>query len=93
MIKRSAWNAKEAKDRGKFSYTPSYIVVHHSETPECFSEAGCKARVKNIQRFHMDNRGWSDIGYNFLVRKIVYNKFERHFSIFKGWCYQIFSQL
>ncbi|WP_433329493.1 peptidoglycan recognition protein family protein [Spirillospora sp. CA-294931] len=32
-----------------------------------YSEGPTDQSVKSIQNFHMDSRGWSDIGYNFLV--------------------------
>lgn len=64
---RSSWGARAAKERTRFRSTPTYVVVHHSETPGCSNEAQCKTRVKNIQDFHLDTRNWSDVGYNFLV--------------------------
>ena len=39
------------------------MFVHHSVTPECFDVEACKAEVRFIQDLHMDDNGWSDIGY------------------------------
>lgn len=32
-----------------------------------FSHDKCAGKVRTIQNFHMDTRGWADIAYNFLV--------------------------
>jgi len=36
------------------------IVVHHSGGPN-------DQTPENIRRFHVDTRGWADIGYHFLI--------------------------
>lgn len=61
IISRADWGARAPRDR---SYTTwahrTEFVVHHSEGPKTQT-------VRSIQDFHMDGRGWSDVGYNFLV--------------------------
>jgi len=37
-----------------------YIVVHHSATPTTWS-------VEDIRRLHVDENGWKDIGYHWVV--------------------------
>ena len=44
-------------------YQVSRWFIHHSVTPTCSSRSSCEASVRAIQNFHMDRRGWSDIGY------------------------------
>ncbi|MBI5499001.1 MAG: N-acetylmuramoyl-L-alanine amidase [Deltaproteobacteria bacterium] len=39
------------------------MAVHHTETP---SDNPAR-QVRGIQRYHMDTRGWCDIGYHFLI--------------------------
>ena len=68
---RSAWKAAKALR------TPSYVdplnrsefFVHYDGSSELHfaDHAGCLARVKANQTFHMSTRAWSDIGYNGLV--------------------------
>jgi hypothetical protein len=62
---RSAWNARatkcSAKDAGK-----KRMAIHHTETPTS-SSAGFGARLRSIQAYHMDTRGWCDVGYHFLI--------------------------
>ncbi|CAH1101152.1 unnamed protein product [Psylliodes chrysocephalus] len=68
IISRQAWGAKAAKSKQNFAQNPPpYVVIHHSETPSCTTSDSCTRRVKNIQDFHINSRGWSDIGYNFLI--------------------------
>ncbi|KAH9512608.1 Peptidoglycan-recognition protein SC1a [Bulinus truncatus] len=43
------------------------MFIHHAESSECFSQSTCAAEVRGFQNFHMDTRGWNDIGYSFLV--------------------------
>lgn len=42
------------------------MAVHHTVSPRS-SSAGYAARLRQIQAFHMDTRGWCDVGYTFLV--------------------------
>ncbi|XP_060516218.1 peptidoglycan recognition protein 3-like [Cylas formicarius] len=66
--KRAEWGAQPAKSTLKLKINPApYVVVHHSETPPCTDAGACKNRVKNIQSYHMNTKGWQDIGYNFLI--------------------------
>ncbi|KAJ3623066.1 hypothetical protein MTP99_019323 [Tenebrio molitor] len=68
IISRSEWGARAPKSVKNLSQNPPpFVVVHHSDTPPCSTLSSCKSRVKNIQNYHMDNRGWQDIGYNFLI--------------------------
>lgn len=61
IIPRSAWGARSPREIQTVSWVKrTGFVVHHSDGPETQS-------VRAIQNFHMDTRGWSDIGYNFLI--------------------------
>ncbi|MGW6503218.1 N-acetylmuramoyl-L-alanine amidase [Nonomuraea angiospora] len=65
IVKRSAWNARPPRDPDDVVTVPwskrTEFVVHHTEGPTTQTP-------REIQDFHMDERGWNDIGYNFLVR-------------------------
>ncbi|XP_050515899.1 uncharacterized protein LOC114334142 isoform X2 [Diabrotica virgifera virgifera] len=43
------------------------IIIHHTATESCLSSAECKLQTRLIQSFHIENRYWSDIAYNFLI--------------------------
>lgn len=62
IVSRSDWKARATKctsaDKAR-----TRIAIHHTETPA----DNPAARVRAIQAFHMDTRGWCDIGYHFLV--------------------------
>ena len=38
-----------------------YLVVHHTATP-------LSTTVEELRRMHVDERGWKDIGYHWVVR-------------------------
>jgi MYXO-CTERM domain-containing protein len=42
------------------------MAVHHTVSPASSSN-GYEARLRQIQAFHMDTRGWCDVGYHFFV--------------------------
>lgn len=44
-----------------------HAVVHHTVNPNDYSAAQVPLMLRSIQSFHMDVRGWDDIGYNFVV--------------------------
>ena len=39
------------------------IIVHCTATPE-----GREVDVEEIKRWHVDERGWSDVGYHFHIK-------------------------
>lgn len=70
IISRSGWGARAPRDRNTTSWTHrTGFVVHHSAGPSSQS-------VKTIQNYHMNSRGWDDVGYNFLI--------DRHGRIYEG---------
>ncbi|MBI4861615.1 MAG: N-acetylmuramoyl-L-alanine amidase [Candidatus Riflebacteria bacterium] len=65
LTTRAAWGAKPPRD-GYNTQTPHMIVVHHAFQPDHAAYTG-PATIRGIQKFHMEDRGWSDIGYHFLI--------------------------
>lgn len=46
------------------------VVIHHTASPALLAGASLEAEVtavRSIERFHVEERGWSAIGYNFVV--------------------------
>ncbi|CAH1797130.1 unnamed protein product [Owenia fusiformis] len=67
IISRAGWGARPPRQRSNMRTPVSMVFVHHTAGAFCSSRARCSATVRNTQRFHMNSRGWSDIGYSFLV--------------------------
>lgn len=72
IVPRAGWNA----DANRGEYEPHVlrrIVVHHTYQPTAADYLAHKRdqdrvlMIKRIQRYHMLDRGWSDIGYHFLI--------------------------
>lgn len=74
VITTNEWDAKSPTlGTSPFPTTsPNYIVIHNTDTPnspQSFSKEtleGAKQLAHDIQRWHMDDNGWSDSGHNFL---------------------------
>ncbi|XP_011211382.2 peptidoglycan-recognition protein SC1a/b [Bactrocera dorsalis] len=70
---RSAWQAAPPLHTPTHTTLPngvSHVIIHHTATPAsaCRSNANaCAATVRAIQRNHQQQRGWDDVGYNFLI--------------------------
>lgn len=62
IISRAGWGARAPRSRSTVSWgTRTEFIVHYSEGPTTQT-------VRSIQDFHMGpDRGWADVGYNFLV--------------------------
>jgi hypothetical protein len=65
---RAAWGANERLRTRR----PTFGVVragfvHHTVNTNGYSPAAVPAIIRGIYAFHTQSRGWSDIGYNFLV--------------------------
>jgi len=61
IISRAEWGARAPRNRQTTTWSRrTEFVVHYSEGPTTQTP-------RQIQNYHMDHNGWSDIGYNFLV--------------------------
>ncbi|XP_039366792.1 peptidoglycan-recognition protein SC2-like [Mauremys reevesii] len=67
IVSRSQWGAWSPKSRTSLKTPVPYVIIHHTAGNRCYSQASCIQQVKSIQNYHMGSRGWSDIGYNFLI--------------------------
>lgn len=73
-ISRASWKARKPDAITRISERERrYFVVHHTAGP-------LTQTVREIQNFHMDTRGWADIGYNFLVHPRTGDVYEG-----RGW--------
>ncbi|XP_029646038.1 peptidoglycan recognition protein 1-like [Octopus sinensis] len=67
VVSRSQWHARTPKEIDYISTPVNMVFIHHTSMDSCFNLTSCIEEMQKIQDFHMDTRGWFDIGYNFLV--------------------------
>lgn len=67
VIPRSEWGARAPRSTSPLSSTSNGVFIHHTVGPSPDTLSESKAEMRNIQRFHMDSRGWNDIAYSFVV--------------------------
>ncbi|CAH1798702.1 unnamed protein product [Owenia fusiformis] len=67
IISRAGWGARPPRRVGRMRTPVSMVFVHHTAGPFCSSRSACAATARNTQRYHMNSRGYSDVGYSFLV--------------------------
>lgn len=66
VISREIWGARQA-DQICNTITPPYrMSIHHTASPSDDGDDPA-ARMREMQAFHMDVRGWCDLGYHFVV--------------------------
>lgn len=64
---RRAWGARAPRCRSR-NARPTRVTFHHTVTPTRDSVSP-QRRLRLIQAYHMDSRGWCDIGYNYLISR------------------------
>ncbi|XP_029014283.1 N-acetylmuramoyl-L-alanine amidase [Betta splendens] len=70
IIPRCQWGAAAPRGAPALLSLPlQYLYVHHTYEPSspCSSFPQCSSNMRAMQRFHQEDRGWSDIGYSFVV--------------------------
>ncbi|WP_183095169.1 N-acetylmuramoyl-L-alanine amidase [Nocardioides stalactiti] len=69
LLYRSAWNADPGLRNGRPSYNDRIrqVHVHHTVSSNDYARADVPGMIRAMYRYHTQNLGWSDIGYNFLV--------------------------
>lgn len=67
VFERSDWGAPATPGGRYRNLSEVTQAVHHWTTGTTLGESNQAQWVKNIYDYHTGNRGWSDIGYNYLV--------------------------
>lgn len=80
IISREQWGADPSLRGGcwdpPWGTTIQGVFVHHTAGSNDYTAADSPAIVRGIYAYHVQSRGWCDIGYNFLV--------DRYGQIFEG---------
>jgi hypothetical protein len=66
---RADWGADESLRGGKPSYARSVkaVVVHHTAGGNDYTQADVPKKIRADYAYHVQARGWSDLGYNVVV--------------------------
>lgn len=68
---RAQWGARQARPGGNTPTNgPKGVAFHYNGPAMGINPAGpcqCAARVRQIQAFHIDGRGWADIAYDVIA--------------------------
>jgi hypothetical protein len=69
IYSRAQWGANEAlRDKSSLRYgTIKTGFIHHTVNANDYTPEQVPALLRGIYAYHTQSRGWSDIGYNFLV--------------------------
>ncbi len=69
IYSRAQWGANESlRDKGSLRYFEVHAgFVHHTVNANDYTRAEVPGLLRSIYAYHTQSRGWSDVGYNFLV--------------------------
>ncbi|CAK1588676.1 unnamed protein product [Parnassius mnemosyne] len=68
IVSRTDWLAQPVGGAlDKIVQPVPWVIITHTATESCSTQSQCVLRVRLIQTFHIESRGWFDIGYNFMV--------------------------
>jgi hypothetical protein len=84
LVGRDAWGAVPPRGRDPLHAQDARgVAVHYSgmEADEQADHARCAGRVRGIQRYHMESKGWLDVAYSQLVCVHGYVFVGRGFAI------------
>lgn len=70
VVTRAQWGARSQVCAPDVARSLVGAVVHHTAGSNAYtSVAQAMQQIRNDQAYHIDGRGWCDIGYNFIVDK------------------------
>src|SRR2546423_8380258 len=66
IVSRATWGARAPVCSGN-AMSPYRMTFHETVTPNGEVGSAARARMRQIQSFHINSRGWCDIGYHFVA--------------------------
>lgn len=69
IITRDAWGAQPPRAGYRYAQA-THLALHHTASTSAGAadtQSECAAAVRAIQDYHMNTRGWIDIGYNYVI--------------------------
>ncbi|XP_006901342.1 PREDICTED: peptidoglycan recognition protein 1-like [Elephantulus edwardii] len=66
-VPRREWGATASACSQKLNQPVRYVIVSHTAGSSCNSPASCQQQARNVQHYHMRERKWCDVAYNFLI--------------------------
>ncbi|XP_055713221.1 peptidoglycan-recognition protein LE-like [Phlebotomus papatasi] len=68
IVDRRSWLAQPPLEPPVYVTEPfPYVIIAHTATESGYNQAEMIYMVRIVQSFHIESRGWDDIGYNFLI--------------------------
>jgi hypothetical protein len=71
MMPRSAWASRGVANRKDTDPMGSItcLTVHHdgNRVSGMRTQSECARRIEGIRRYHVDQKGWADIGYHYII--------------------------
>lgn len=66
VVPRSEWGARDPNKICGEVVAPYRLTIHHTAVPDT-DGSDINVRLRQMQAYHIDNNGWCDIGYHFIV--------------------------
>ncbi|XP_065341679.1 peptidoglycan-recognition protein SC2-like [Cloeon dipterum] len=68
IVSREEWGARSSRQIARRNPLSPFLMVHHGGIRSyCTTKEACSRIIRSYQDLHMDDRGWDDIGYSFLI--------------------------
>jgi hypothetical protein len=69
IVARRTWGADESLRDGapRYNETIKQVHIHHTVSSNTYAKEDVAGLIRGMYRYHTQNLGWSDLGYNFLV--------------------------
>jgi hypothetical protein len=82
ICNRACWTARAPTCTISYMSAPNRAIIHHTAVAGHWNTTSLetsKPSLRSIQNYHIDNNGWCDVGYNFLLDKFG-NIFEARYN-------------
>lgn len=76
IVKRLKWGANPPKMIDYQVAPIKSVIIHHTVTPRCSNKLKCSEILTSIQRYHMDEANFDDIGFQFGVFASIFRSIE-----------------